>query len=266
MSYNFLDLFSGIGGFALAAHWANVPINRHYFSDIEPYANQIYTQHYPDAIPLGDIRQIDTAALGLCGSNPWIVCGGFPCQDISTAGHQRGLQGERSGLWFEMLRIIRELRPKYAVLENVRALCSSGLDEVLRGLASSGYDAEWKVIRAHDTGLPHNRHRVWIVAYDSSLRYPGTGEPYPQGSDVADDHSFDAKAHGHRVWFDWPRVKAEWKILDEPIIRRRDDGLSGELYKTELKRIAALGNSIVPQIAASIFDRLMYLDNQRSPK
>lgn len=100
-----------------------------------------------------------------------VVAGGFPCQDISTAGRGAGLAGERSGLWREMLRTIRLVRPRYAIVENVAALLSRGMGTVLGDLAKSGYDTEWYCISAADVGAPHKRERIWIVAHTESFRY-----------------------------------------------------------------------------------------------
>jgi len=161
MTY-FLDLFSGIGGFALGAYWAGLRFDGHYFSEVDNYAIRVYQQRFPDAIGLGDIRKIRGQDLP---KGDWITCGGFPCQDISVAGKGAGLAGERSGLWFEYARLIGEIRPRYAIMENVGALSFRGLDAVLGSLAEIGYDAEWCDIRASDVGAPHRRERIWIVAY-----------------------------------------------------------------------------------------------------
>ena len=192
---NYLDLFSGIGGFALGAYWAGWRFDKHYFSEVDDYAIKVYQRRFPDAIPLGDIRNIggkwlmaytasircktaDQIAKGVSqseierrmpeserGSQEWLITGGFPCQDISVAGKGEGIGGSRSGLWFEMWRLIRQLRPRYVIAENVGAITFRGLDRVLSSLAEIGYDAEWQDIRASDVGAPHRRERIWIVAY-----------------------------------------------------------------------------------------------------
>ena len=172
--FNYLDLFSGIGGFALGAYWAGVKFNRHYFSEVDPYCIELYQKRFPDAIPLGDIRGIDGKALD---KGEWIITGGFPCQDISIAGKGAGIRGERSGLWFEYWRLINDLRPRYAIMENVGMLIHRGLREVLGSLAEIGYDAEWQDIRAEDVGAPHRRERIWIVAYPNSEHGQRRTEP-----------------------------------------------------------------------------------------
>jgi DNA (cytosine-5)-methyltransferase 1 len=185
----FLDLFSGIGGFALGASWAGLCFDRHYFSEVDPYAIRVYSARFPDALPLGDIRAIRGADLP---RGDWIIAGGFPCQDISVAGKGAGLAGARSGLWYEYARIIGELRPRYAIMENVGALAFRGLDSVLGSLAALGYDAEWQDIRASDVGAPHRRERLWIMAYPNQERRDGAGRAWngrlesEDGGNVAD--------------------------------------------------------------------------------
>jgi len=166
----YLDLFSGIGGFALGAYWAGWRFDEHYYSEIDKYCNELYRLRFPDAIPLGDITTLNAENLP---QGIWVVTGGFPCQDISVAGKGEGISGARSGLWFEMWRIIRILRPRFVIIENVGAITFRGLDSVLGSLAEIGYDAEWQDIRASDVGALHKRERIWIVAYP---QVSGTGK------------------------------------------------------------------------------------------
>ena len=166
----FLDLFSGIGGFALGAYRAGLKFDEHYFSEVDDYAIRVYKQRFTDAIGLGDIRKIRGQDLP---KGDWITCGGFPCQDISVAGKGAGLAGERSGLWFEYARLIGEVRPRYAIMENVGALTVRGLDAVLGSLAEINYNAEWRDIRASDVGAPHRRERIWIIAYPKDSKCGG---------------------------------------------------------------------------------------------
>jgi len=161
---NYIDLFHGIGGFALGAYWAGMKFENHFCSDIEPYAQNLYALRFPGSVQLGDITKINTDDLKQYGAD-WIITGGFPCQDISIAGKGVGITGARSGLWFEYWRIIRDLRPRFAIMENVGALTFRGLDAVLGSLSEIGYNAEWQDIRASDLGAPHRRERIWIIAY-----------------------------------------------------------------------------------------------------
>ena len=163
-----LDLFSGIGGFALAAKWVGWETVG--FCEIDPYCQKVLRKHWPDVSIYEDVRELKGEQVGPVD----IISGGFPCTDISVAGKQAGIEGEQSGLWSELARIIGEVRPTYAVLENVSALLSgdSGrwFQRVLGDLAEIGYDCEWHCIPASAIGAPHRRDRVWIVAYPESQR------------------------------------------------------------------------------------------------
>jgi len=202
-----LDLFSGIGGFSLGLERAGMRTVA--FCEIEPYCRAVLARHWPGVPIFGDIRTLTADAIrhalrkqsrrrdGSDGASETesqdvdLICGGFPCQDISVAGKGAGLAGERSGLWVEFARLIGELRPRYAVVENVSALCARGLGAVLGDLATLGYDAEWHCIPASYVGAPHRRDRVWIVAYINE-RGAGCGRSGPKsksthaGSTVAD--------------------------------------------------------------------------------
>tara|TARA_R100000278_G_scaffold46293_1_gene40247 strand:- start:1942 stop:2919 length:978 start_codon:yes stop_codon:yes gene_type:complete len=158
-----LDLFSGIGGFSLAAEnvWGNdIEIVGH--CDIDEYCKRVLEINFPEVPFYNDVRKLSSKNLGRVD----LICGGFPCQDISQAGKGLGIEkGKRSSLWSEFSRLIGELRPRFAVIENVSALTSRGLNIVLRDLAKTGYDAEWQCIGAYQVGAKHRRDRIWIVAY-----------------------------------------------------------------------------------------------------
>jgi DNA-cytosine methyltransferase len=190
--YNYIDLFHGIGGFALGAYWAGMKFENHFCSDIEPYAQKLYKLRFPESIQLGDITKINTEDLKQHG-NKWIITGGFPCQDISIAGKGAGITGARSGLWFEYWRLIRGLRPKFAIMENVGALTFRGLDAVLGSLAEIGYNAEWQDIRASDMGAPHKRERIWIIAYPDTAsdrrQWFGENAKIKEGLQQRSEHS-----------------------------------------------------------------------------
>lgn len=161
-----MGLFSGIGGFELGFRRAGFTIAG--VCEIEPYACRVLEKHFPEARLYKDVKELTGERLRADGIRPFVVTGGFPCQDISLAGKGAGLGGERSGLWFEMHRVIAETRPRWVVAENVAALRSRGLDQVLGSLAAIGYDAEWHCIPASAVGAPHRRDRIWIVAYPQS--------------------------------------------------------------------------------------------------
>lgn len=174
----YLDLFAGIGGFALGAWWAGMRFDEHYFSEIDPYCVELYGRRFPEAIALGDITQHETWELP---DADYIITGGFPCQDISAAGKGAGLAGDRSGLWFAMLEVIGRVRPRFVVVENVSAITTRGLGVVLGGLSEIGYDAEWQAIRAADVGAPHRRERIWIVAYPHGAGVRDAEQRAPRG-------------------------------------------------------------------------------------
>ena len=155
----FGSLFAGIGGFDLGLERAGMACA--WQVEREPYAVRVLEKHWPN------VRRHDDVCTFPPEEGNWevdLICGGFPCQDISVAGKGAGLAGERSGLWHEMHRIIGELRPRFVIVENVAALLSRGMETVLGDLSQIGYDAEWHVIPASAIGAPHRRDRVWIVA------------------------------------------------------------------------------------------------------
>ena len=162
MPLTFGSLFAGIGGFDLG--FERCGMNCKWQVEIDDYATRILERHWPDVHRERNIKQ--------CGRHnlEWVdvICGGFPCQDISYAGKGAGLDGERSGLFFEAVRVVRELRPRAVVLENVAGLLTRGLDRVLGTLAEIGFDAEWHCIPAAAVGAPHIRDRVFILAYRNS--------------------------------------------------------------------------------------------------
>ena len=158
----FGSLFAGIGGFDLGLERAGMVCK--WQVEIDPYARAVLDKHWPEVPKHDDVRTFPP-------QGEWsvdVICGGFPCQDISVAGKGAGLAGARSGLWYEYARIIGELRPRYVIVENVAALLTRGADVVLGTLASLGYDAEWHVIPASAVGAPHRRDRLWIIAFRNS--------------------------------------------------------------------------------------------------
>jgi DNA (cytosine-5)-methyltransferase 1 len=162
-----LDLFSGIGGFSLAASWVwGDDLDLAGFCELDAYCGKVLKKNFPDVPIYPDIKELR----GEWFRNIDLITGGFPCQDISVAGKGAGIDGDRSGLWSEMCRVISEVRPRYALIENVPMLIHRGLERVLLDLAEIGYDAEWQIIGADDVGARHKRKRIWIVAYPDSTR------------------------------------------------------------------------------------------------
>ena len=182
----YIDCFSGIGGWSLAAFWAGWRFDEHYFSEIESFPIKVFQQRFPDAVALGDIAKINIKALKEKHINDsFILSGSFPCQNISIAGKQYGIMGKESRLWFNYANLIKELQPRIAFVENVGRLTASGLDSVLSCLSEIGYSAEWACIWASDVGAPHERERIWIVAYPNG--YGWHGRPNGEGNEGAVD-------------------------------------------------------------------------------
>ena len=164
-----LDGFAGIGGFSYAAHKIVGGFETTQFIEIDRFCQKLLTKRFPN-IPIHDDVRTFTANLGEFD----VFCSGFPCQDISVAGLQKGITKEtRSGLFFEVIRIIRMVRPKFVVLENVAAILNNGLDIVLGELSEAGYDAEWAIVSCEDMGGCHRRQRWWCVAYPNSKGFQG---------------------------------------------------------------------------------------------
>jgi DNA (cytosine-5)-methyltransferase 1 len=228
-----LDLFSGIGGFSLGLERAGMRTAA--FCEIDPKARLVLRKHWPDVPIFEDVAALTAADMP---EKIDVICGGFPCQDISLAGKGAGLAGERSGLWFQFHRLISEIRPSWVIIENVSALRSRGLDVILGGLAALGYDAEWHCIPAAAVGAPHRRDRVWIIAY-------------PQRSGFRPEeprHGTLRRVGGEFQPFPWDRG---WEsALRE--FRGMDDGLS---YGVD--RVDTLRNAVVPQIPEIIGQAIM---------
>jgi DNA (cytosine-5)-methyltransferase 1 len=258
---NFLDLFSGIGGFARGAELAGLHFDNHLFSEVEPTAIKIYSKNYPAAVGLGDIRSIDGGLLRTQYGGEWVLAGGFPCQDISNAGSGRGINASRSGLWWEYYRLICEIQPKAIVIENVSALLSKGFERVLCSLASIGYDAEWCVLSARQFGAPHYRKRLYCVAYASgSLRRRSISTGSQVGV-LGEVHQPELQTQGTGFWTTWAGEWEAHKNNSESTLVRIDDGVSRKLDKL---RVKALGNAVVPQCAEWVFRRMILsglLDN-----
>jgi DNA (cytosine-5)-methyltransferase 1 len=201
---NELALFAGAGGGILGGHlleWRTVCA-----VEWNAYAAGVLVARQNDGLlppfPIwDDVQSFD--------GRPWrgrvdVVSGGFPCQDISVAGKGAGLDGERSGMWRHMARIVREVEPRYVFVENSPALTFRGLDRVLGDLATMGYDARWGVLGADDAGAPHKRERIWIVA-DASRRWRPSDqlcarrdEPWVCGEKLADANQPRARCGRNR--------------------------------------------------------------------
>ena len=163
MTHKVLDLFSGIGGFSLGLQNTG-GFETVAFCEIEPYCHRVLNKHWKDVPIYNDIKELTYDTLQADGIEPDVITGGFPCQDISVAGKQKGIIGERSSLWSEYARLIEDVRPKWAIIENVPTLRSKGLTLVLQNLSEIGYHAEWHCIPCSAIGGLHRRDRIWIIA------------------------------------------------------------------------------------------------------
>jgi DNA (cytosine-5)-methyltransferase 1 len=261
-----LDLFSGIGGFSLGLERAGFTTVA--FCEIEPFCRAVLKKHWPHVPCYEDVRTLTAERLAADGISVDVICGGFPCQDISFAGKGAGIEGERSGLWREYARLIGELRPRYVIVENVAALLGRGLDVVLGDLSEIGFDAEWHCIPASYVGAPHLRDRIWIVAYpntdlhahrldcgrDCCATSRGQGGDSIQGQAQHGEWLRSQSGAGSPTVANTNRKPAIWAAIArqecaawdaEPSVGRVVDGLSFKLVEPELK---ALGNAVVPQI------------------
>ncbi len=227
-----LDLFSGIGGFSLGLERSG-GFETIAFCEINKFCQKVLKKHWPKVPVFDDVTELKGEQVGTVD----IICGGFPCQDLSTNGQGAGVSGERSGLWREMARLASELRPKYIIMENVANLLAHGYGDILAALASIGYDAEWHCIPAAAVGAPHLRDRIWIIAN-------AQGEP-----GLYESNSWKT---AHRLpdnTFDW--ASRGW-ITPKTAICRMDDGVPGRVDRT-----CALGNAVVPQIPEMIGNAIL---------
>ena len=239
---NHLDLFSGIGGFALAAQriWKD-KLNIVGFCEIEPYAQKVLNKNFPNVTIYKDIKELD----GRQFKNINLITGGFPCQDISIAGYGVGIEGERSGLWSEMFRVISEVRPKFALIENVSAITFRGGTRVITDLAQIGYTTEWQTISAAYVGALHRRERMWFVSYpsDSRPKYTKYGESQENIKKGELVYQCKRNVFGNKREF-------REEICSTEFIRKSNG------IPNRMDRIKGLGNAIVPQVAEIIMRKL----------
>jgi DNA (cytosine-5)-methyltransferase 1 len=246
-----LDLFSGIGGFSLGLERTG-GFETVAFCEIDPFCRRVLAKHWPDVPCFEDVTTLRGESVGPVD----VICGGFPCQDISLAGRGEGLEGQRSGLWAQIARLVREIRPRFLLVENVSALLGRGMDRVLGDLAESGYDAEWECLAAYNVGAPHIRDRVWIVAYPRSEQHEGASSEIGWAS-TQGLPSTDTRVG--RYWLSSRKVRAGrygpihgdgWAI--EPYVDRVANGVP-----QRVDRLRALGNAVVPQIPELIGNAIL---------
>lgn len=243
-----LDLFSGIGGFSLGLERTG-GFETVAFCEIEEFPRRVLAKHWPEVPCYDDVRTLTADALERDGIAVDVICGGFPCQDVSLAGRRDGIDGLRSGLWSEYARLIRELRPKFAIVENTPGLLSAGFGRVLGDLASVGYDAWWDCIPACHVGANHERDRLWLVAYNGSEQHEGYSDALRRQV-AARLHQAAADAYAARleVVIDgdtrkFPALVGAYEWASEPSMGRVVYGVP-----KRVDRIGGLGNAVVPQI------------------
>ena len=243
------SLFSGIGGFELGLERAIPNSSTIWQVEQDKFCQKILNKHWPNAIIYDDVCTVGQHNLEPVD----MLCGGFPCQDISTAGKLGGIHGKKSGLWWQMHRIISELRPRIAVMENVANLTTMGLPEVLGSLSEIGYNAEWSIISAGQFGAPHQRKRIFIVAYSNSIRSPQAwNRRFNKKINISNTYSTSSERSSMPS-----RIQKKAENINSSLCKREsywektkapapvcsvDDGIPFRLAK-----LRALGNAIVPQ-------------------
>ena len=274
-----LDLFSGIGGFSLGLEWAGMETVA--FCEIDEFCRKILNKHWPDVPQYNDVRTLTKERLNNDGiTNISVLCGGFPCQDISVAGNQAGIsKNTRSGLWSECARLLGEIRPQYAIFENVTALLNGAggdwFKRVLWDISKVGYDAEWHCIPASELGAYHHRDRVWIICYPNSTQRERRSLP---GGVFKSQSEFNSRGGNGRTSENvadtisqrQPRQgQYEQSIFAEAFKNRQTvnafAGGTPDIWKTQSSlgrvadgvpnrshRLKGLGNAVVPQVVELI--------------
>jgi DNA (cytosine-5)-methyltransferase 1 len=249
-----LDLFSGIGGFSLGLERTG-GFETVAFCEIEEFPRKVLRKHWPEVPIYEDVRTLTADTLARDGITVDVITGGFPCQDLSVAGKRAGFEGERSGLWSEIVRLTRDLSPRYVIVENVANLLSGPSEKrgrwfgrVLGDLAEIGYDAEWHGIPASYVGCRQLRDRIWIVAY-------------PQC------HGIQGRAHITATWQAQSRTEQLAGLVQPPtwptVSSARDRG-TGHGVPHGIHRNKALGNAVVPQIPEMIGRAILAAERERA--
>lgn len=237
---NFGSLFAGIGGLDLGLERAGMTCK--WQVEIDDYATRVLAKHWPNVPRYRDVREVGKHNLEPVD----LICGGFPCQDISNAGKRAGIDGERSGLWSEYFRIVCELRPRYVLVENVAALLERGIGRVLGDLATGGYDAEWECLPASAIGASHLRDRVYIVAHS-----PRIVRNEMQAHAVRCEQGMGAQGQSGGRYFTQVPPRRSWQVDQSPF-RGAVNGVP-----VGLDGLKGLGNAVVPAVAEWIGNRIM---------
>lgn len=217
--------------------------------EIDDYCQKILKLRWPDVPKWTDIKNVTgKEIIERCGPVD-LVSGGFPCQDISVANPKGvGIGGGRSGLWKEQFRIICEIRPRYCLVENSPNLLGRGLGVVLGDLAKSGYDSEWECLPASAFGAPHQRDRVWIVAYPEDCKWRQNNSKKTRRTQEQLGRVFSGEVPRARRW------------PNEPEIYRMDDGAPNRL-----ERFNVLGNGQFVDCVEWIGKRILEFDRKLNP-
>lgn len=256
----FGSLFAGIGGLDLGLERAGMRCA--WQCEINEYARRVLDKHWPTVRRHTDVRTFPPTDPGEWQCD--LICGGFPCQDISFAGAGAGIRGERSSLWFEFARIVRVVQPRYVLVENVPALLHRGMGDVLGTLAACGYDAEWDCIPAAAVGAPHLRDRIFIVAYPNGQRcekqhfaaFAAKAAEFdrPDYQESGPDAASRRARQLRREQSETCREE-EWYLYrtgGEPPVPRVAYGIPHRV-----DRLRCLGNAVVPQVAEWIGRRIL---------
>lgn len=262
------SLFSGAGLCDLGLSWAGY--HHQWFCEVDPYCRSVLARHWPDIPIYEDVWELRGSDLPKVD----VVCGGFPCQDVSQGGKHAGIkEGTRSGLWTEYARLINEIRPRWVIVENVRGLLSNGMERVLGDLSSLGYDAEWSVLPAAACGAPHHRERVFLVAYPHGVGPQQGGLFAPLQGILGDSYQPQGISDWLGIRFERATKTSARRAFGKAVLCRVDDGrtqgmdkatgrvtglpasiahISREKARAWLPRLKALGNGILPQQAYAV--------------
>jgi DNA (cytosine-5)-methyltransferase 1 len=244
-----LSCFSGIGGIDRGGELAGFETIGQI--ELADYPYQILCKHWPTVEKWRNICEVDGKQIIKKIGIPTLISGGFPCQDVSIAGKQKGVvNGKRSSLFGELIRIVDEIKPKWVLIENVSQLCKNGLPIVLCNLTRIGYDAEWYTIRASSAGANHRRKRTFIISY-----------PRGSGLQRGEQGLFPALAQGYgSSYLSTSTLSRSWERdgVPTPRICRAVDGIPNRVH-----RIECLGNAVVPQQVYPIFKAIADIEIEK---
>lgn len=254
------SLFSGIGGLEMGLEWAGLgPVL--WQVERDPFCRSVLEKHWPDVARFTDVQSVSSVEL----ARPHVICGGFPCQDVSSAGKGAGLAGERSGLWREFARLVGEIRPPWVVVENVASGAARWVDQVSGELEQLGYGVLPVPLSAFDVGAPHIRKRIFIVAHadGDTVHLPtrgSSGKSWPEAPKPSDHGASRAVADPNSERNREPELASDEQVAElrgmaerasawttPPEFRRVDDGIPNRSH-----RLRALGNAVVPACAEVI--------------